>query len=152
MADIRMERDGAVVDDAFDVVLHYPRMRALLRASMMALAPDLRYVVRGEQGAFVKHGIDPQEEALKRGEIPRDDTWGREAQEKWGILYTPKENIVAADSIATIPGDYRLFYANVRDAMLGKAPMDVTPEQIMNVMKALELAQESNRKRCMLDW
>src|SRR5712691_6242001 len=33
-ADIRIERDGAAVDDAFDVTLHYPRMLALLRASM----------------------------------------------------------------------------------------------------------------------
>ena len=152
MADIRMERDGAVVDDAFDVVLHYPRTRAVLRASMVALAPDLRYIVRGEQAAFVKHGIDPQEEALKRGEIPRDDTWGREAQEKWGTLYTPKEDTVAANPVSTMPGDYRLFYANVRDAILQKASIEVTPEQILNVMKALELAQESSRKRCTLDW
>ena len=150
--DIRIERDGALVDDSFDVVLYYPKTRAMLRASMIALAPDLRFVVRGEQGAFVKHGIDPQEEALKRGELPRDDTWGREAQEKWGILYTPKEDTVAADPFSTMPGDYRLFYANVRDAILQKAPMDVTPEQILDVMKALELAQESSRKRCTLDW
>src|SRR5581483_712885 len=40
-ADIRVERKGGQVDDAFDVLLHYPRMRALLRASMIALAPDL---------------------------------------------------------------------------------------------------------------
>src|SRR5882724_12929054 len=39
-------------------------MRAMLRASMIALAPELRYIVRGEQGVFVKHGIDPQEELL----------------------------------------------------------------------------------------
>ena len=31
-ADIRCEREGAVADDAFDVTLHYPHMRALLRA------------------------------------------------------------------------------------------------------------------------
>ena len=132
------------------IMLHEVGSRAVLRASMVALAPDLRYIVRGEQAAFVKHGIDPQEEALKRGEIPRDDTWGREAQEKWGTLYTPKEeDTVAADPVSTMPGDYRLFYANVRDAILQKAPMDVTPEQILDVMKALELAQEScSPNRC----
>lgn len=149
-ADIRIERDGAVVDDAFDVVLHYPGSRALLRASMMAVAPDLRYIVRGERGAFVKYGIDPQEAALKRGEVPQneDENWGKEPQEKWGVFYTPHGDAVSPETVPTLPGDYRLFYANVRDAILGKAPPDVTPAQMLNVMAALELARESSQKRC----
>jgi predicted dehydrogenase len=146
-ADIRIERDGAVVDDAFDVTMHYPGARALLQASMIALGPDIRYIVRGENGAFVKYGIDPQEEALKSGQVPHDDTWGREAREKWGALYTPDGDSVRNETIATIPGDYRLFYANVRDAILGKAPIDVTHEQMLNVMRALESARESSHRR-----
>jgi scyllo-inositol 2-dehydrogenase (NADP+) len=151
-ADIRVERDGAQVDDAFDVVLRYPRMRAMLRAGMIALAPDLRFIVRGEKGAFVKHGIDPQEEALKRGEMPRDDSWGREAREKWGTLYAPQDGTIAAEKIATLPGDYRLFYANVRDAILGKSSIEVTHEQMLDVMRALELAVESSRTGRTLSW
>jgi len=151
-ADIRIEREAAVVDDAFDVVLHYPRMRALLRASMVAIAPDLRFVIRGEKAAFVKYGIDPQEEALKRGEIPRDDSWGREAREKWGTLYCSQDAAVTAETIETLPGDYRLFYANVRDAILGSASVDVTHEQMLDVMHALELARESSRRQCTLNW
>jgi predicted dehydrogenase len=147
-ADIRIERDGAVVDDAFDVTMQYPRNRVLLRACMTALAPDIRYIVRGESGAFVKFGIDPQEEALKRGEIPHDETWGREAREKWGMLYTPDGNSIRTEAIPTIPGDYRLFYANVRDAILGDAPIDVTHEQMLNVVGALESARESSHRRC----
>jgi predicted dehydrogenase len=156
-ADIRIERSGAVVDDAFDVVLQYPKTRALLRASMLAIAPDLRYLVRGEQAAFVKHGIDPQEAALKRGEVPQkdapqDDSWGKEPSDKWGALYTPDADTVAARRIPTTPGDYRLFYANLRDAILGRTTIEVTPRQILNVMKVLELAQESSRNRCTVDW
>jgi len=151
-ADLRVERDRAVVDDAFDVTLHYSRMRALLRSSMIALAPDLRYLIRGEHGAFVKYGIDPQEDALKRGAVPRDDTWGREPQEKWGSFYSSRDGIVSEAKIPTLPGDYRLFYANLRDALLGKAPIDVTHEQMLNVIAALELAEESSRKRCTVEW
>lgn len=151
-ADIRIERKEAVVDDAFDVILHYPQTRALLRASMIALAPDVRFIVRGEKGAFIKHGIDPQEPALQRGELPQDESWGREPSEKWGVLYTPKGEDVSAETIPTLPGDYRLFYSNVRDAILGKAQIDVSHEQMLNVMNALELAQESSRRRCTVDW
>lgn len=151
-ADIRNEREAAVVDDAFDVVLHYPKLRALLRASMIAIAPDLRFLVRGEKAAFVKYGIDPQEEALKRGETPRDGSWGREAREKWGKLYRSQDGAVTAETIETLPGDYRLFYANVRDAVLGAASVDVTHEQMLDVMHALELARESSRRQCTLGW
>jgi len=151
-ADIRIERDGAVVDDAFDVILHYPKMRALLRASMIAIAPDLRFLLRGEKAAFVKSGIDPQEEALKRGEIPRDDSWGREARDKWGTLYCCEDEAVTPEIIPTLPGDYRLFYANVRDAILGEGSIDVTHAQMLDVMHALELAQQARRKRSTLEW
>jgi predicted dehydrogenase len=151
-ADIRIERAGAAVDDAFDVVLHYPRMRALLRATMLAANADLRFVVRGEQGAFMKYGIDPQEAALKRGEMPTEDRWGRESESKWGTLYSPSGDSPVAEAIPTLPGDYRLFYSNVRDAILGKASPEVTHDQMLDAMYALELAQESSRRRCTLEW
>src|SRR5260370_7801096 len=70
-ADIRVERDGAVADDAFDVTMHYPRTRVLLPASMIALAPDVRYIVRGQNGPFVKHRTHPQDNTLKHAELPR---------------------------------------------------------------------------------
>ena len=151
-ADIRIERAEAVVDDAFDVILHYPRMRAMLRASVIAIAPDLRFVVRGEGGAFVKYGIDPQEEALRQGKVPRDDTWGREPQSKWGTLYLPSADGFAAEVVPTLPGDYRVFYANVRDAMDGATSPEISHEQMLDVMHALELAQESSRSRRTVDW
>ena len=151
-ADIRIEREGAQVDDAFDVILYYPRMRALLRSSMVALAPDLRFLLRGEKGAYVKHGLDPQEQALKRGEVPRDDTWGKEERDQWGVLYTPVNGEVAAEKLPTQCGNYCLFYANLRDAILGKTQIAVTPEQMLDVMYAVELAQQSSRARCTLEW
>jgi hypothetical protein len=49
-------------------------------------------------------------------------------------------------------GDWREFYANVRDALLGKAPLLITPQQALDVMLALELAAESNAKRCEVPW
>ncbi len=151
-AEIRVEREGAAVDDAFDVVLHYPKMRALLRAGMIAIAPGLRFLLHGTDGAYVKYGIDPQEEALKRGEIPKDDSWGREAKDAWGTLWSPHDGQITSQRVATEPGDYRLFYANVRDAILGRAAMEVTPHQMLNVMRALEISVESNRKRCTVRW
>ncbi len=46
-ADIRIERDGAVVDDAFDVTLYYRHVRAVLRASMLRPPVGPTWMVHG---------------------------------------------------------------------------------------------------------
>src|SRR2546430_16666740 len=56
-ADIRIERDGARVDDAFDVTLHYPNLRAVVRASMLAAAPGPSFAVYGTGGSFIKYEV-----------------------------------------------------------------------------------------------
>jgi predicted dehydrogenase len=152
-ATIRIERDGAVVDDAFYVALHYGSLRVELRATMLAAtAPGLAFAVHGVTGSYIKYGRDVQEEALRRGEVPTGDGWGSEPEGKWGSLFTEKNGKVAAEPLPTETGDYRHYYENVRDAILGRAAIDVTPEQALNVMRALELARESSEKRCTIQW
>ncbi|HEY4901549.1 MAG TPA: oxidoreductase [Terriglobales bacterium] len=151
-ADLRIEREGASVDDAFDVVLHYPMMRALLRAGMLISTPTPRFVVHGNQGGYLKFGLDPQEEALKRGEAVAGEFWGYEAPERWGTLLVAQGDSFVTEKLPTAPGDYRQYYQNVRDAILGDAPLAVTPQQALNVMRALELAAESSRSRREIRW
>src|SRR5438093_10166340 len=50
-ADIRVERDGAVVDDAFDVTLYYRHSRAVLRASMLRPPLGPTWIVHGMKGS-----------------------------------------------------------------------------------------------------
>lgn len=147
-ADIRSERDGAVVDDAFDVTLHYPRMRALLRASMLATAPGPTFAVHGTRGSFVKYGLDPQEAALKAGRTPGESNWDAEPAERHGTLTTPE----GTRTIPTTPSSFKFFYENIRDAILGKADLAVTPGQALDVMRGLELAVVSSRTRCVRPW
>ena len=151
-ADVRIERERATVDDAFDVVLHYPNSRALLRAGMIVSTQTPRFVVQGTQGGYLKYGLDPQEEALKRGDRPSGEFWGYEAPERWGTFLQAQGDTFLADKCATEPGDYRKYYENVRDAILGTAELAVTPRQALRVMRALEMAGESNRKGCVLPW
>jgi predicted dehydrogenase len=151
-ADLRMERDGAPVDDAFDVVLHYPKSRAMLRAGMMVSTQTPRFVVQGSEGGYLKYGLDPQEDALKRGERPSGEFWGYEAPERWGTLLKAQGDSLVVDKCATEPGDYRKYYENVRDAISGSAELAVTPTQALRVMRALELAAESSRIGRVLPW
>jgi scyllo-inositol 2-dehydrogenase (NADP+) len=151
-ADIRCERDGASVDDAFDVVLHYHATRALLRAGVMVSTQTPRFIVHGTQGGYLKYGLDPQEDALKRGERPSGDFWGHDPPERWGTLLRAQGDALTPEKCPTAPGDYRQYYANVRDAISGTAPLAVTPQQALRVMRALELAHESSRERRTLPW
>ena len=147
-ADIRIERDGAAVDDAFDVTLHYPNLRAVLRASMLAAAPGPSFAVHGTGGSFIKYGVDAQEAALKAGRTPGESDWDVDPPALYGMLTTPE----GTRAVPTIPSSYAHYYENVRDAILGKAELAVTPQQALDVMRGLELAVTSNQRRCVVPW
>jgi scyllo-inositol 2-dehydrogenase (NADP+) len=152
-ADVRIERENAIADDAFDITLHYPNsLRAVLRSSILAAAPRARFVVLGTQGSFVKQSFDPQEMNLRRGDIPADTAWGAEPEENWGVLTIPVRDAFEHRRIPSASCDYRDYYANVRDANLGLAKLTVTPEWALDVMRLLELARASSHERRTIPW
>ncbi len=140
-ADVRIDHDGGAVDDAFDVLLKFDKVTALLRSTLTAVTPGPRFVVHGTKGSFVKWGLDPQEDALKAGAKFRDAGFGEEPELQWGKLHVAGEPV---QKVKTAAGDYRGLYANVRDAVLGNAKLEVTPEQAWRTTRLIELARESS--------
>jgi scyllo-inositol 2-dehydrogenase (NADP+) len=152
-ADVRIERENAVADDAFDIMLHYSNgMRAVLRSSILAAAPRARFVLLGTQGSFVKQTFDPQEMNLRQGTIPEGKPWGYEPEESWGVLTVPKGDSFEQRRIPSATCDYRDYYANVRDALLGRAAPAVSPDYALKVMRMLELARTSSQKLRTIRW
>jgi len=150
--DVRIEREGFSTDDAFDVTLQYPNgVRALLRATMLAVTPRPRLVAFGTEGSFLKKDFDPLENALRNGEVPSGESWVLEREENWAELTQIQDGHSLQRKLPP-KSDWRQFYANVRDAILGNAPLLVTPQQALDVMVALELALESSSKRCAVVW
>lgn len=147
-ADIRVERDVAVVDDAFDVTLHYARARALLRASMLAQPVGPTWTVHGTEGTFIKYGMDPQEAALKEGRVPTEPDWDAEPPELYGRLVTP----AGVRQVPTLRSSFTCYYENIRDVLLGHGSLAVTPEWSLDVMRGLVLARDSSRQRRILEW
>jgi scyllo-inositol 2-dehydrogenase (NADP+) len=152
-ADVRRERPGFVTDDAFDLLLHYRSgTRALLRATMLAATPRPRFVVLGEKGSLLKRDFDPLEPTLRLGNIPKTgESWVLEREENWGELTKAEGEARTTRKIPSV-GDWRDFYANVRDVILGKALPQVTLQQALDVMVALESAQESHEKCVTVPW
>ena len=152
-ADVRTEREGAVADDAFDIMFHYPgALRAALRSSILAAAQRPRFVLLGTQGSFVKLTVDPQENNLRHGNIPASGPWGAEPEENWGLLTAPEGDKFTQRRIPSANCDFRDYYANVRDTLLGKAAPAITTEWAVNVMRLLEMARESSERRCTIPW
>ncbi len=152
-ADVRSTRKKAIVDDTFDIQLTYensPRqelhpLRSWLRSSVIAASPGARFVLHGTRGSYEKWGLDPQEAALKEGARFADEGFGTESAKSWGIFTAPD---APPEQIPTRPGDYRNYYANVRDAIRGVAPLTVTVEAAWQVARLMELARESSRTGC----
>jgi predicted dehydrogenase len=147
------QRESSTVDDAFDVTMEYPRLRATLRARIIAYAPCHHLLLHGTAGSFIKYGMDPQEEILRSDHYPDGldwgADWGLEPEERWGTL-----SLVGGEvrKVRTERGDYRGFYANVRDAIEKKAPLDVPPQQALRTMRALLLAHKSSREGRKVRW
>lgn len=143
-ADIRKQRDNIKVDDSFEVILGYPRLKVTLKATMLCNAPKLRFMLNGTKGSYVKYGTDPQEKALKTGK-KIDDRWGVENKEHWGTQYLMLDSEVVENKIPTIKGDYRSYYIDIYESIAyGKKPM-VSAEKAADVINIIEHAFRSNK-------
>jgi len=153
LADIRAEREGAANNDAFDLTLYYENgLRAYLSSTTLAPIARPHFRLLGTKGSFVKHGLDPQEALLRSGKPVGGKDWGIEKEEEWGTLARFDAASSSQRKIPTSRGDYRAFYENVRDVILGKAKPLVALEEALQVMYALELAEESSAQRKALPW
>ena len=163
-ASVRSDRDETAIEDAFDITLHYrkPNGKGLLahcRTSYLACDNAPRFLMHGTKGSFKKHGLDPQEPALVHGaKVPvqgSPEVWLREDESAWGTLTVAPvladPGTLVTRHVKTELGDYRRFYENVRDAVLGKAELAVTPEDGYRVTKLLEMARVSSAERRTLE-
>ncbi len=156
-ASVRLDRDGTAIEDAFDITLSYSRpngkrLLAHCRTSYLACENAPRFLLHGTRGSFRKYGLDPQEPALVGGaKVPAEgsaDVWLREPEQAWGkltIAPNPRDpERLVESTVKTQAGDYRGFYANVRDAILGAASLELTGEDGFRVIRMLELARQSS--------
>jgi scyllo-inositol 2-dehydrogenase (NADP+) len=158
-ASVRKDRDKTDIEDAFDITLEYSGflgqhgLRAHCRSSMLACDAAPRFLLHGTKGSFKKYGLDPQESALVGGaKVPRvgEGEWLAEPESEWGTLTVapvPTEpGKLIRTKVKTELGDYRGYYANIRDAINGTAKLAVTPEDGYRVVKLLEMARVSSEE------
>ncbi len=143
-ADLARERDHAITEDAFTLRLYYPGLIVELSATALAPQPRPRFSARGTHGSFLKWGLDPQENRLRADPKVIDPNWGTEPESAWGTLTLETNATLRPQKIETQPGDYRAYYAQVRDAILGKTPPPVLATDALKVARILEIARASS--------
>jgi predicted dehydrogenase len=120
-AEVREVRPGAEVDDDVFVALeHESGARSHLWATMVAAHVGPRFRALGSGAAYVKYGLDVQEEALRSGAGPSDPGFGEEPREAWGVLGTDE----SSEPVPTEPGRYVEYYALMERAIRRRADAD----------------------------
>ena len=139
-AEVHTRRPGAEADDdAFLALEHEGGAVSHLWMSAVAAAPGPRFRVLGSRAAYVKRGLDGQEDALRAGGYPAAPDWGQEPPEAWGELQAGDER----RPVRTEAGAYPRFYAELRDALAGAAPLPVDPADAVAALALLEEAAAS---------
>lgn len=154
-ADIDIVRTDGKVDDYF--MIHFlrptlaPNVKVTLKASYLMREAEPRFVLHGTLGSFVKHGVDKQEAALLRGEMPDQPHWGEETDEELGLIHTEIDRQKICRKYPGIPGNYGGFYQNIYEHLrLGK-PLQTGARDILNVIRVIEAAYQSQRERKVID-
>ena len=130
-------------DDSFVALLHESGVRSHLWMSAVAAQLGPRFRVLGSRAAYVKFGIDVQEELLHAGRRPDDPLWGREPEDRWGSLGAGDE----LRRIPTVPGAYQRFYEGVMSSLREDAPPPVDADGVVAGLEVLDAARKSARER-----
>lgn len=137
-AELDGRRQGAEVDDdVFLALEHASTVRSHLWMSALAAQRGPRFRVLGDRAAFVKHGLDVQEEALRAGRKPDEPGFGKEPRKSWGRLGVDGDT----REVETELGDYSAFYAGVAASVLDGSPPPVDPADAVAVLEVLDAAR-----------
>jgi scyllo-inositol 2-dehydrogenase (NADP+) len=129
-----LTRTSAAGDDAFVVLEHESGVRSHLWMNGLAAQVGPRFRVLGSRGGFTKHGLDPQEAALRDDARPTNPSFGHEPESAWGTVGIDG----ATRTVPTEPGRYAEFYALLAKALLAGEQVPVDPLDSVRVIELIE--------------
>ncbi len=91
-----------------------------------------RFHIFGDRATFTKYGVDPQEEAMRAGQIDA----AVELPDFYGKLHDGTTETI----IPTLVGRWRSYYENIRDVLVDGATLAVKPQEVRRVMAVFDAA------------
>ncbi|MEI8111661.1 MAG: Gfo/Idh/MocA family oxidoreductase [Chitinophagia bacterium] len=150
-ADIRKTRAGSRVEDYFEILLYYANLRVRLKSGYYYREPIPAFTLFGKKGSFLKTRADVQENDLLANIPPDSSLWGLEPDSEQGLLHTERNGTIFREKVATEKGNYGAYYQNIYQHIRENAPLEVTGEDGIRVMKIIEAAYRSNQERRVMD-
>lgn len=133
-------------------------LKVILRGHILSVrSRQVRYVVRGTRGTYLKSGVDVQEDQLKvipsPAAIAQSAEYGVEPEDIWGTVENlgPDGQVVKSVWPSTERGAYIGLYENVAAVIRGEAEQAVKWEQSAAVIELIELAYQSAREERTLE-
>jgi scyllo-inositol 2-dehydrogenase (NADP+) len=122
------------------IALEFDDLLFHIETSRISRVEKPRFWVVGTEGGLVKLGIDPQEDALRAGNLDQ----ATEPQAHKALYRAPAEGGDTVESVVeTQKGSWDAYYANVAGHLLYGVPLAVTAEQGREVVRVLEAAARS---------
>jgi predicted dehydrogenase len=113
---------------------------ATLGAGSLVSGGTARFSVHGERASVVKNKPDIQEDQLRAGMAPGAKGWGVDPDD--AVLY---EGVTGETrSLVAAKGDQRGYYVALLEALHGRAPNPVSPQQGATVMAIIEAGLRSD--------
>src|SRR5262249_43357054 len=125
------------------IVLEFDQVLFQIESSRICRLDRPRWWIAGTEGGFVKYGIDPQEDALRAGDI---DKAREPAEHRGGLLTAARDGTTQETPVATLRGHWDSYYQNVALAIVGREKLSVTAEQAREVVRVLDAAVVSARE------
>jgi len=135
-------RKGGETDDWAHVQLNYKTLRVILHTSLLVSGGGPRSMLHGTLGSWAKFGADVQEKQLVAGVRPGPPGFGDDPDP--GIFYegtTGKQTKIPAPA-----ADQSKYYVGIREALWGRQPNPVPPEQASAVMSILDTSFQSGAR------
>lgn len=139
-ATLAKQREGGRTVDYFQLVLRYGEMVATLQAGSLVSGGSPRFVVHGVRASLVKEKPDIQEDQLKAGIVPGSAEWGLDPDD--AELHEGATG--RTSTVKAARGDQRGYYVALREALHGRSPNPVPPEQGATTMAIIEAAMRSD--------
>jgi scyllo-inositol 2-dehydrogenase (NADP+) len=146
-ADIQIMRDVSKVDDYFDLLLIYKKLRVRLKASYLVREALPGYVLHGTKGSFIKAKTDVQENHLLSNIKPGTTGWGIEPDTQKGLLHTEINGEVLRKEIPSETGNYLDLYEGLYHTIREGKVAPVDAKEALNVIRIIEAAFQSNAER-----
>ena len=112
-------------------------VRYVVETGVISAIRRPRWFIRGADGALMKDGLDPQEDALRRGEV--NPCLPQAPEHRATVARRGQKEAL----LETLPGNWPAFYQNIADHILKGAELAVKPEQVRRAIAVFDAAAES---------